>query len=278
MRRTLPAVDQGEALSEPRRQPIGQALLHIQSWLTGHEDDFTRWCDAVHHSEALAAPGFLACRRFELVPGYAYGAPNGASFLTMYQLADQNAFETDAHRAVVERMTPAPPGVMEAVTYTSTIYRERYPESGWPENGWMAPDGTVEAGAEPMGQAILHVMMDVEAAWDGELNAWYAEEHLPRLLEVPGMLAGRRFVDANWPATGASAADGRHQYLAVYELADADVVTTPDYAKAAEMSPRTAELAPHLSFFSQVYREVFAAASAERGMEVSRPTGQVASE
>jgi hypothetical protein len=99
-------------LSESRRQPIGQALLHIQSWLTGHEDDFTRWCDGVHHAEALTAPGFLACRRFELVPGYEYGAPNGASFLTMYQLADQNAFETDAHRAVVERMTPAPPGVM----------------------------------------------------------------------------------------------------------------------------------------------------------------------
>ena len=30
-------------------------------------------------------------------------------------------------------------------------------------------------------------MMDVEPAWDDELNAWYADEHLPRLLEVPGM-------------------------------------------------------------------------------------------
>jgi hypothetical protein len=245
---------------KPRSQPIGQALLHIQSWLTGHEDDFTRWCDAVHHAEALDTPGFLACRRFELVPGYEYGAPDGPTFLTMYQLADENVVETDAHRARVERMTPAPPGVMESVTYTSTIYRERYPAGGW-----LAPDGTVEAGEEPMGQAILHVMMDVEHAWDDELNAWYAEEHLPGLLEVPGMLAGRRFVDASWSAMGASVADGHHQYLAVYELADADVVTTPEYAKAAEMSPRTAKIAPHLSFFSQVYREVFAATSADTG-------------
>jgi hypothetical protein len=253
-------LDQGVELSASRRQPIGRALLHIQSWLTGHDAEFTQWCDAFHHAEALAAPGFLACRRFELVPGYEYGAPGVAPYLTAYQLADEHAVESDAHRAVVERMTPAPAGVMDAVTYTSTIYRERYPEGGW-----MAPDGTVDAGDEPAGNAILHVMMDVEPAWDDELNAWYSEEHLPRLLEVPGMLAARRFVDAHWPATGRAAADGRHQYLAVYELADAGVVTTPEYAEAAAMSPRTALIAPHLSFFSQIYREVFAAAAPAAG-------------
>ena len=73
------------------------------------------------------------------------------------------------------------------------------------------------------------------------------------------MLAGRRFVDAHWPG-------GRgwwhHQYMATYELVDADVVTTPEYAEAAAMSPRTAALAPHLSFFSQIYREVFNATPA----------------
>jgi hypothetical protein len=237
-------------LSEPRRQPIGQALLHIQSWLTAHEDEFTRWCDTFHHAEALESPGFLACRRFEVVPGYSYAAANGAPFLTVYQLADQHAIDSDAHKAVVAAMTPAPPGVMDAVTFTSTIYRERFPLGGW-----MNPGGAVESGDEPIGAAILHVMMDVEPEWDDELNSWYAEEHLPRLLEVPGMLAARRFVDAQWP----DAIDGHHQYMAAYELVDTDVVTTPEYARAAEMSPRTAALAPHLSFFSQIYREVFAA-------------------
>ena len=79
------------------------------------------------------------------------------------------------------------------------------------------------------------------------------------------MLAARRFVDAHWASSPFShgggdgaRADGRHQYMATYELVDADVVTTPEYARAAEMTPRTEALAPHLSFFSQVYREVFA--------------------
>jgi hypothetical protein len=150
---------------------------------------------------------------------------------------------------------------MDALTHTSTIYREHFPLGGW-----MTPAGTIQSGDEPIGRAILHVMMDVEPEWDDELNAWYAEEHLPRLLEVSGMLAARRFVDAHWPAAsstdGGGAADGRHQYVAIYELVDADVVTTPEYAEAAAMSPRTATLAPHLSFFSQIYREVFSATSA----------------
>jgi hypothetical protein len=255
------AMNASPASNAVRRQPIGSALLHIQSWLTAHDDAFTRWCDECHHFEALRAPGYLACRRFELVPGYEYAAPNGAPYLTVYQLDDERAFDSDAHQAVVAAMTPAPPGVMDAVTYTSTIYRERFPLGGW-----MTPDGAVETGDEPIGSAILHVMMDVEPEWDDELNAWYAEEHLPRLLGVPGMLAGRRFVDAHWPTLpfshGGGAADGRHQYLAVYELVDADVVSTPEYAEAAAMSPRTEALAPHLSFFSQIYREVFSATPA----------------
>jgi hypothetical protein len=143
---------------------------------------------------------------------------------------------------------------MDDVSYTTTVYTERFPLGGW-----MTTTGEVASGDEPIGAAILHVMMDVDPAWDDELNAWYADEHLPRLLEVPGMLAGRRFVDAHWPVDGSGPADGRHQYMATYELVDADVVTTPEYARAAEMTPRTAALAPHLSFFSQIYREVFAA-------------------
>ena len=76
------------------------------------------------------------------------------------------------------------------------------------------------------------------------------------------MLGARRFVDANWPSGGRPDAAGRHQYLAVYELVDAAVVDSEEYAKACEVSPRTAEIAPHISFYSQVYRQVFPASGA----------------
>jgi hypothetical protein len=244
-------------MSDQPRQPIGRALLHLLSDLTAEVDAFTRWCDTVHHAEALEVDGFVSGRRFELVPGYRYAAAAGARFLTAYQLADEHVLDTDSYRDHVARTTPAPPGVMESLTYTRTIYRERYPDGGW-----LSPDGTVERGDQPIGAAILHVMMDVEPAWDAELNAWYAEEHLPALLEVPGMLGARRYVDANWPSGGVTDADGRHQYLAVYELVAPEVVDSEEYAKAAAMSPRTADLAPHISFYSQVYRQVFPASGA----------------
>ena len=179
-----------------RRMPIGAALLHIQSWLTGRDDEFTKWCDEFHHFEALEAPGFLACRRFEVVPGYAYAAADGAGYLTVYQLEDATAVDSEAHQAVVAAMTPPPPGLMDDVSFTTTVYTERFPLGGW-----MTPTGEVAGGDEPIGAAILHVMMDVDPAWDDELNAWYADEHLPRLLEVPGMLAARRFVDAHWASS-----------------------------------------------------------------------------
>jgi hypothetical protein len=235
-------------------QPIGGGLLHIQTWITDPLDPFTQWCDSVHHAEALQVDGFLASRRFERVDGYAYAAPKGADFLTMYQVRDASIVNSEAHNANSARMTPAPEGVMDALEFLPTTYRAKYPE-----DGWQAPDGSRHDGDEPVGRAILHVMMDVEPDLDDELNAWYAEEHLPRLLEVPGMLAARRFVDAHWPAGGADEAGGRHQYLAVYELTDPSVVESPDYARAAEMTPRTAALAPHIGFHSQIYRQVFSA-------------------
>lgn len=233
-------------------QPVGGALLHIQTWITDHIDEFTQWCDSVHHAEALQVPGFLSSRRFARVDGYAYAAPKGADFLTMYQVRDPSIVNSDVHNANSAAMTPAPDGVMDTLEYLPTVYRAKYPE-----HGWVAPDGSPRDGDEPVGTAILHVMMDVEPDFDDELNAWYTEEHLPRLLEVPGMLAARRFVDAHWPASGADDAGGRHQYLAIYELTDPSVVDSPDYARAAEMTPRTAALAPHISFHSQIYRQVF---------------------
>jgi hypothetical protein len=241
-------------MNASRSQPVGRALQHIQSRLAGHDDAFTQWCNDVHHAEALAVDGFLSCRRFEIVPGYTYAAADGAPYLTVYQLADEAVADTPEHSANTARMTPAPPGVMEAVSYVRTIYRERFPLGGW-----MAPDGSVASADEPVGSAILHVMMDVEPEWDAELNAWYAEEHLPSLVGVPGMLAARRFVDSRWDATAAGREPDHHQYLAVYEMTDADVVQSEEYAKACEMTPRTAELAPHIGFYSQVYEEVFAA-------------------
>ncbi len=143
------------------------------------------------------------------------------------------------------------------LTYRRTIYRQRSPEVGS-----LTPTGVDRSLDQPVGTAVLHVMMDIEPAWELEFNAWYDEEHLLRLLAVPGFVSVRRFHDEQWPAAGVVAAGGRHQYLALYEIEDAGVVETEPYARACEMTPWTEKLAPHLAFHSQIYRQVFPAVGA----------------
>jgi hypothetical protein len=55
-----------------------------------------------------------------------------------------------------------------------------------------------------------------------EYNAWYDEEHLPRLVTVPGILRARRYV-----AQGANP-----RYLTAYDLTDRDAFESPAGLKA----------------------------------------------
>ncbi|MGD9846674.1 MAG: hypothetical protein AB7O60_03060 [Variibacter sp.] len=59
--------------------------------------------------------------------------------------------------------------------------------------------------------ALFIVMMSIAPAVEEEFNDWYDLEHIPRLIQVPGVIRARRF--------RALAATSR--YMAVYHLADA---------------------------------------------------------
>ena len=261
------------------RQPIGQGLLHLQSDLAdpAAEPDFSRWCNEVHHAAVLLVDGFLSVRRFERVPGYRYAAPDGAQILTAYQLATPAAVDGPAHQEHGRTAEPIPEHVAATLSYLRTIYRQCFPDVGS-----LTPSGVDPAPDQVVGPAVLHVMMDIEPAWELEFNRWYDEEHLARLLAVPGFLSVRRFVDSQWPsgdagsaaagavvttnpqwpAGGTKTVGGRHQYLALYELEDQAVVDSQPSARACEMTPWTEKLAPHLAFHSQIYRQVFPAEGA----------------
>lgn len=59
--------------------------------------------------------------------------------------------------------------------------------------------------------ALFIVMMSIAPAVEEEFNDWYNLEHIPRLIQVPGVICARRF-----RALGATS-----RYMAVYHLADA---------------------------------------------------------
>jgi hypothetical protein len=85
--------------------------------------------------------------------------------------------------------------------------------------------GTIPAKAAPN---VLLVRLDITEEHDAEFNDWYNTDHLPALAGVPGVYGARRY----------RATAGSPRYLAVYELANADVRHTEAWRKAAD-SPWT---------------------------------------
>ena len=69
------------------------------------------------------------------------------------------------------------------------------------------------------GNGIFLVYTDIDPVHDEEFNAWYDTEHLGDLLKMPGFLSAARYV----------AVKGGPKYLAVYELATADALKSPEF-------------------------------------------------
>lgn len=67
--------------------------------------------------------------------------------------------------------------------------------------------------------ALLVVTVEVDPAREDEFNRWYDEEHIPEKRATPGFRSARRFRHH----------EGGGRYLAVYEIDDPSVVTSPEY-------------------------------------------------
>ena len=68
--------------------------------------------------------------------------------------------------------------------------------------------------ASKSGSGLLAVWTDVAPEFEAEFNQWYDTEHVPQLLGVPGFLNAWRY----------QAVEGKPKYLAIYELADENVL------------------------------------------------------
>jgi len=48
--------------------------------------------------------------------------------------------------------------------------------------------------AKTRGTGLLMVWTDIDSEFEADFNRWYDEEHIPRLLQVPGFLSAGRYV------------------------------------------------------------------------------------
>lgn len=168
------------------------------------ESDFNRWYDTEHVPERLAVPGFRAARRYQAVEG-------GPAYQALYELDGPEVLESAEYKRLG---TLNSEGTRRVVPKFQNLFRGVYRE--------IATEAPERAAPEKVGGVLL-VGLSVPAEHDEEFNAWYNTEHIPYLSAVPGVLRARRY-----EPTG-----GSKKYLAVYELADANVPYTDAWAKAA---------------------------------------------
>lgn len=91
-----------------------------------------------------------------------------------------------------------------------------------PSPAWHRLACLQEIDGASVGQAAAYhyiVETDVLPEYEEELNAWYAQEHLPGLAAVPGTVRAARYIDAA----------GSPRYYACYDLASPETLGSPPW-------------------------------------------------
>ena len=170
------------------------------------EAEFHDWYDNEHGPARLKVPGVRGA--------YRYRALNDQkpSWLAWYELDSPDVLDSPEYKAVGANASDRDRSVAAGLASLDRRVYEQTSEDGSPA-GRPAP-------------VILSVAMSVPEESQDDLAAWYTEEHIPMLLEVPGWRRIRRFrlvrsMDAPGP-----------DFLSVHELAGPEVLEDPRYRAA----------------------------------------------
>jgi hypothetical protein len=188
-----------------------QALMFVATDVDPeHEAEWNRWYDARHIPQRKLLPGFLTAQRYRLQQG----SDTTQRYLALYDLAGPEALESDAYLSLAH-----PPVQDDEDRAMLSYFRNRLRGTMRLISDTTAPGN---ASREAAG-ALLVVGVQPESGYEEEFNAWYDEEHIPFLTAVPGVLGVRRF----------QAIRDDLPYVAIWELANADVRGSEDWRRAA---------------------------------------------
>jgi hypothetical protein len=170
------------------------------------EAEFHDWYDHEHGPARLTVPGVRAALRYQALDG------QNPAWLALYELDSPDALDGPEYKALSANASERDKAVAAGL---ATLDRRVYEQ--------VSDDGSQVGGPAPV---ILSVALSVPEGSEGDLAAWYTEEHTPMLLEVPGWRRIRRFrlvraMDAPGP-----------DFLSVHELAGPEVLEEPGYRAA----------------------------------------------
>lgn len=182
------------------------------------EDEFDDWYDTEHIPERRRIPGFVNCERW-------LGVENPRLSIATYDLTSLEVLRTQSYRSIAgANLSPWSKRITGKATRVCRFEAEQ-----------LAPGNR----AAPAGAGgLLLVAMNAAAEAESEFNAWYDEEHVPRLSKVPGCLSARRFRITE------ALSDGKQRYLALYHLTSADVCASKAWQEAA-VTDWTVKMRPH---------------------------------
>ena len=191
-----------------------QAKGLITVWLNvapDREEELNDWYNAEHLRQVVALPGFVLGRRYSVDD-----AP--LKYLAWYETVDETIESGPDFQRLVAQPTP----------WTQRM-RTLYGTQNERMNFRLMRD--VGRVTQPDTQWLYIVHTDIPDDIVDEYNAWYDEEHLPRLVTVPGVVRARRY----------TAVSGNPRYLTAYELTDRDAFESPEGLKARK-TPWTAKM------------------------------------
>ena len=170
------------------------------------EAEFHDWYDHEHGPARLKVPGFRSAYRYRALDD------QKPPWLALYELDSPEVIDSAEYKALAAEASDRDKSVGAGL---ATLDRRIYEQ--------ISEDGSPVGSPAPV---ILAVAMSVPASAEEDLAAWYTEEHIPMLLEVPGWRRIRRFrlvraMDTPGP-----------DFLSVHELAGPEVLEEPGYRAA----------------------------------------------
>ena len=173
---------------------------------TVDEAEFNDWYDHEHGPARLAVPGFGGARRYRALDD------QKPAWLALYELDGPEVIESPDYKALAGQASARDKAVGAGL---ATLERRVYEQ--------ISDDGSPVGRPAPV---ILAVSLSVPAESGDDLAAWYTEEHIPMLLQVPGWRRIRRYRLAR--AMDAPGPD----FLSLHELAGPEVLEEPGYRAA----------------------------------------------
>ena len=181
------------------------SLIAVLDYEGVNPSEFNDWYDTEHIPERLRVPGFLSAQRWLAADGRPLSIVN-------YDLADLDVLKSAPYRAIAgENFSPWSKRVIGSC--------KRF----WRYEGTQILPGANEVAPEGAG-GLLFYATNVEPDAEDDLNAWYDNEHVPKLLAVPGTLAARRY----------RTSVGEHRFIVMYWLESPAVTETAAWQATAD--------------------------------------------